>query len=98
MVTNAFEETEKGGEVRMWAESSENKLEFCVWNKKAIPQDVSMRIFQRNFSTKGQTGRGSGTYSMKFFGEEVLGGTVSFTTSAQDGTVFRFGLDVQAIS
>ena len=47
------------------------------------------RIFQRNFSTKAEAGRGIGTYSMKLLGEDVLGGEVGFTSSEKDGTVFR---------
>jgi sensor histidine kinase regulating citrate/malate metabolism len=52
--------------------------------------EIANRIFQRNFSTKAQAGRGVGTYSMKLFGEKILGGKVSFTSSREDGTVFKF--------
>ncbi|WP_163338642.1 ATP-binding protein [Desulfopila sp. IMCC35008] len=61
---------------------------FHVWNKQFIPDDIARRIFQRNFSTKAEEGRGIGTYSMKLFGEQVLNGKVSFTTSAENGTTF----------
>ncbi len=49
---------------------------------------MARRIFQRNFSTKAEAGRGIGTFSMKLLGEEVLGGKVSFTSTENDGTVF----------
>lgn len=94
MLTNAFEETESGGGVKLWVENSEKSVAFCVWNNKVIPPSVSKRIFQRNFSTKSVMGRGNGTYSMKLFGEEILGGTVTFTSDAGEGTVFRFALDL----
>ncbi|RJR33419.1 MAG: ATP-binding protein [Desulfobacteraceae bacterium] len=67
---------------------------FNVWNRQAIPPRVALRIFQRNFTTKEEAGRGLGTYSMKFFGEKILGGQVSFTTSAESGTVFKFSLPI----
>ena len=44
------------------------------------------------FSTKSSTGRGLGTYSMKLLGERYLGGAVSFSSSAEHGTVFTFEL------
>ncbi len=92
MLTNAFEETVEGGEVRAWHESSEERIDFCVWSRKPIPADIAKRIFQRNFSTKASMGRGLGTYSMKLLGEDILGGSVDFTTSAKEGTVFRLSL------
>jgi len=63
-----------------------------VWNKQPIAKDISQRIFQRNFSTKEGAGRGVGTYSMKLFGEQILGGKVNFTTSKEKGTVFSLSL------
>ena len=51
-----------------------------------------MRIFQRYYSTKGEPGRGLGTYSMKLFGEQYLGGEVRFDTSESEGTVFSLRL------
>ncbi len=92
MIINAFEETPEGDEVRVWWEPSEDKIIFFVWNRKPIPPDIARRIFQRNFSTKAKMGRGLGTFSMKLFGEDILGGAVDFTTSGKEGTVFRFSV------
>lgn len=92
MILNAFEATEENGTVRIWVEQQKCGLDFCVWNAQHIPEDISRRIFQRNFSTKQQEGRGFGTYSIKHFGEEVLGGKVSFETSSENGTTFRLSL------
>lgn len=92
MINNAFEATEAGGEIRVWAEQPAGKIVFCVWNGSAIPGDIAKRVFQRNFSTKTSIGRGLGTYSMKLFGEDILHGSVDFTSSEADGTVFRFSL------
>ena len=96
MVTNALEETIEGDEVRMWVETSQERITFSVWNRKNIPADIAKRIFQRNFSTKLEHGRGLGTYSMKLFGEDILGGRVDFTTSEKEGTIFRFSLRIKS--
>jgi signal transduction histidine kinase len=92
MITNALEATRKNGAVKVWLERSKKFIVFCVWNRNVISEDVARRIFQRNFSTKEDDGRGIGTYSMKLFGEKYLGGKVSFTSSEKGGTVFRFSL------
>jgi signal transduction histidine kinase len=94
MLINAFEATDEGGQVKSWVERSPAGVTFFVWNRNAIPKNITKRIFQRNFSTKPENGRGLGTYSMKLFGEEFLGGKVDFTTSDSEGTVFRFCLNI----
>lgn len=90
MIINALEATTENGVVKIWLKNEDNFLSFYVWNFKNIPQEVANRIFQRNFSTKKQDGRGIGTYSMKLLGEKILGGHVSFRTSKEEGTTFRF--------
>jgi signal transduction histidine kinase len=96
MIINAFEATKREGEVRVWTERDAGRLTFCVWNAQVIPEDVGVRIFQRNYSTKQQDGRGFGTYSMKLLGESILGGVVTFTSSPDRGTVFYFTLPLDA--
>ena len=92
MITNALEATDNNHEVKIWLEGNDKSLCFCVWNHEPILEEISHRVFQRNFSTKEGDGRGVGTYSMKLFGEQILGGKVSFSTSQEEGTVFRFSL------
>lgn len=92
MITNALEATAEEGIVKVWLEQKDGLLSFCMWNRQVIPPHIALRVFQRNFSTKEGAGRGIGTYSMKLFGEKILGGQVSFTTSTEEGTVFRFSL------
>jgi signal transduction histidine kinase len=86
----ALEAAEEGEAVKVWVEIDGGPVTFCVWNRAVIPAAIRLRLFQRNFSTKAQSGRGIGTYSMKLFGEEVLGGRVGFTSSRGEGTTFRF--------
>ena len=91
IIINALEATDENGVVKIWFEHENNLISFYVWNAREIPQKIAIRIFQRNFSTKEQAGRGIGTFSMKLFGEQILGGKVSFKTSGE-GTVFKFSL------
>ncbi|MBM9512936.1 sensor histidine kinase [Desulfogranum marinum] len=92
MISNALEATSKNGKIKIWLKKETNRVSYCVWNQAVIPQDIGRRIFQRNFSTKDGAGRGVGTYSMKLFAEEYLGGKVDFSTSKEQGTIFRLTL------
>lgn len=92
MSINALEATQPGGEIMLRAEVSPDSIDFIVWNEGELPKDISLRIFQRYFSTKKGPGRGVGTYSMKLFGEKYLGGKLTFETSAETGTTFRLSL------
>jgi len=90
MIVNALEASDPGMDVRIWCEQTDTDVVFHVRNRRAISADVQKRVFQRYFSTKPEMGRGLGTYSMKLFGEEFLGGKVSFTSSGREGTTFHF--------
>ncbi|MEI7817386.1 MAG: sensor histidine kinase [Desulfuromonadales bacterium] len=92
MVSNALEATTKNGWVTVKVETSGDTIIFCVWNPTVIPETVAIRMFQRNFSTKDGLGHGIGTFSMKLFGEKILGGQISFTSTDAEGTTFRFAL------
>jgi signal transduction histidine kinase len=88
MLKNAVEASGVGCQIKLWAEEREEGLRFCVQNGQRIPKDVSVRIFERNFSTKSEPGRGLGTYAMRLLGEHFLKGRVDFDTS-DDGTIFH---------
>jgi len=90
MVINALEATEDGGEIKITIEQLNEGLSFAVWNARAIPPSIAKRIFQRFVSDKAGHGRGLGTYSMKLFGEELLGGKVEFMSSEKTGTTFTY--------
>jgi len=92
MLVNAFEAADGREAVRFSAHLRDGLVVFEVWNRQFIPRERGRRIFQRNYSTKGEIGRGLGTFSMKLFGEKILGGKVSFSTDPLEGTVFRFAL------
>ncbi len=87
MAVNAVEAASMGETITLSARQEDMKLRFQVHNPGEIPEEIHSRIFQRSFSTKGTVGRGLGTYAMKLFGENVLGGEVGFHTG-QEGTTF----------
>ncbi len=89
MLKNAFEATKKGSEISLSFDRIDNKPLFSVHNPGEIQPDIAARIFQRSFSTKAQSGRGIGTYSMKLLGEGFLHGNVDFSSNPYDGTTFR---------
>ncbi|MBN2342076.1 MAG: HAMP domain-containing histidine kinase [Deltaproteobacteria bacterium] len=93
MLVNAFEATDEGGRVVVSYRDVGDELQFSVWNNREIDSSIRQRLFQRNVSTKGGLGRGIGTYSMKLFGEEMLGGKVDYSTSAEEGTQFSLTID-----
>jgi signal transduction histidine kinase len=90
MLINALEATQTGQAVRLKARAENGHIVFSIWNPSSMPPEIAQRVFQRNFSSKGQIGRGLGTYSMKLFGERILGGQLSFTSTPQAGTTFYF--------
>ena len=94
MVTNALEATGENGEIRISATQKGKSVIFQVWNKTAIPENVKLRVFQRNFSTKNGAGRGIGTFSMKLFREKILRGEIDFSSSEEEGTTFSFSLPI----
>jgi hypothetical protein len=102
MVSNALEATAEGGVVRVGCapvraheRAGPPGVRFTVHNDGVIPAAVQARIFQRSFSTKAARGRGLGTYGMKLLGERVLGGAVSFSSSAELGTAFSLVLPLE---
>ncbi|MCC6972354.1 MAG: ATP-binding protein, partial [Phycisphaerales bacterium] len=92
MVKNAFESVPRSGTIKLRYERIDGAPVFTVWNPGKIPEDVAAQIFQRSFSTRHETGRGLGTYSMRLLGNQYLGGTVTFTTSEEVGTEFALRL------
>lgn len=96
LVKNALEATPAGGRVRVWHSRDDGLMTFHVWNIGAMPDNVVRRVFQRSFSTKAEKGRGLGTYSAKLLVERYLGGSVTFRSTAEEGTVFLIELPERA--
>lgn len=97
MVKNALEATGRGEQVRLWFELRDGRPCFLVHNPGRIADGIEPRIFQRSFSTKEGQGRGMGTYSMKLFGEQCLGGEVGFSSDPDQGTCFFITLPADSL-
>ncbi|MFQ5424312.1 MAG: response regulator [Phycisphaerae bacterium] len=89
LIKNALEASEPGQCVttRCKAIDGDHVL-FSVHNQTVMPRSVQLQVFQRSFSTKGGTGRGLGTFSIKLLTERYLGGRVMFTSASPKGTSF----------
>ncbi len=92
LIKNALEATKVGDSIKLYSEIKDAKINFHVWNQGVIPPDIQLQIFQRSFSTKGETGRGIGTYSIKLFIENFLGGEVYFVSNEPKQTCFTISL------
>jgi Histidine kinase-, DNA gyrase B-, and HSP90-like ATPase len=91
MLKNALEASPPGASVTLRFGKKEGKAFFEVHNVGCMEELVQRQIFRRYFSTKGQD-RGLGTWSMKLLTEDYLGGSVSFRSSAEEGTTFALQL------
>lgn len=87
MAKNAIEASVPGETVVVGCREEGARIVFWVRNDAFMPENVRMQIFNRSFSTKG-VGRGLGTYSMKFLTERCLRGTIGFTSTEAEGTIF----------
>ncbi|MFH1196595.1 MAG: ATP-binding protein [bacterium] len=92
LVKNALEAVQKNGNVILSAEDHGDFIVLNIHNDGVIPPNIQVHIFQRSFSTKGNSGRGIGTYSVKLLVENYLGGTVSFISNQEKNTVFSIKL------
>jgi len=87
MLLNALEATDGGGSVTLGCWLISDHVNFWVHNNSWMPDEIQLQVFQRSFSTKGEQ-RGIGTYSIKLLSSHILG-TVNFTSTPENGTVFQ---------
>jgi sensor histidine kinase regulating citrate/malate metabolism len=92
MLKNGLEAISPGQAVTIGCSERGDDVAFWIHNPGVMPDQVQLQMFQRSFSTKGQPGRGIGTYSMKLLGERYLGGRVEFVSRDPDGTTFTLSL------
>jgi signal transduction histidine kinase len=88
LLKNALEACRPGDTTLLRCRIVAGGVEFSVHNPGCMPRSVQRQVFQRSFSSKGD-GRGLGTYSVKLLTERYLQGTVSFTSTPEEGTTFR---------
>ncbi len=88
LVLNALEATETGNRVTLQHWETGEHHSFAIHNAGRMPEEISLQIFQRSFSTKGRGGHGIGTYAARLLTERFLNGTVMFTSNEDEGTTF----------
>jgi signal transduction histidine kinase len=88
LLRNALEATPPGGTVELTCEYDHGVATVSVHNDGVIPESVQKQIFQRSFSTRGEQGRGVGTYSARLLVENYLEGKVAFMSEPRVGTLF----------
>ncbi|MFP4115560.1 MAG: sensor histidine kinase, partial [Spirochaetales bacterium] len=93
LAKNGLEAIPPGGVVTLGSHDDGDTIVLTVHNDGEIAPEARYQLFQRSFSTKG-AGRGLGSYSVRLLTERYLGGTVSFTSSDEHGTLFRIALPV----
>ncbi len=93
MTKNAVEAVPENSTIMLGCKVEGEKINYWVHNPGFIPRKIQLQIFNRSFSTKGH-GRGLGTYSMKLL-SSFLNGTVSFTTSEENGTTFNVTIPIK---
>ncbi|MBF0549824.1 MAG: PAS domain-containing sensor histidine kinase [Deltaproteobacteria bacterium] len=91
LVKNALESSGPGETVSVGYLMQPDRVEFWVHNQTELPEDIRLQLFKRSFSTKGP-GRGLGLYSVRLLTERYLRGKVLFTSSSEEGTIFRINL------
>lgn len=91
LLKNALEASDKGQIVTISFENFGRPI-FSVHNEGSMPRNIQLQLFQRSFSTKGGSGRGLGTYSVKLLTEQYLHGKVAFISSESSGTTFTITL------
>lgn len=88
MIKNALEASAPGETVTVGCcFKNDSHISFWVHNPTYIPENIRLQMFNRSFSTKG-VGRGLGTYSMKYFTEKYMNGSISFKSNEPEGTTF----------
>jgi len=88
LVRNALEATPPGGTVEVTCEYDHEIATVAVHNDGVMPAEVQLQVFQRSFSTRGEEGRGVGTWAARLFAERYLGGRLAFMSEPRVGTLF----------
>jgi len=98
VIVNAIEASPQGGEVTIEIEAGENTLTVSVHDTgQGIPRKISQRIFEPFFTTKegmSRTGLGLGLSVSRSL-VQTMGGSLTFRSEPEQGTVFRIVLPLE---
>jgi signal transduction histidine kinase len=97
LLKNAIEAIQPGSTIICDYQNDHEYLTISINNPGVIADEIKYHIFQRSFSTKG-SGRGTGTYSVKLFTEQYLGGITFFTSEPESGTTFYVKIPLNSSS
>ena len=92
LLTNALEASPVEKNITIALETRE-VLRISVHNQGVVPEEKRAEIFDKLASYQQERGSGLGAYLVKLIAEQH-NGTVSFTTSESEGTVFRVELPI----
>lgn len=88
MIKNALEASKPGETVLIGCEQApDGSVVLWVHNTTPLNEETQAHLFQKGYSTKARD-RGFGTYSMRLFARQCLGGDVDFETRPDWGTRF----------
>ncbi|RJX28055.1 MAG: GHKL domain-containing protein [Desulfurivibrio sp.] len=92
LLINAAQASDRGALIELSAQVSDNRVVIKVEDHgHGITEDVAGRIFDAHFTTK-VTGNGLGLLSCKQIVEKKHGGTISFVSKPDIGTIFTVSL------
>lgn len=92
LIKNALEASKSGETVTVTYKNDTDGIRFIVHNKGFMTENVQLQLFNRSFSTKGEKGRGFGTYTVKLLLERYLNGHVEFNSTEKNGTTVTVSL------
>jgi hypothetical protein len=92
LIKNALEASKEGYTVTITYKNDSEGIRFLIHNKGFMTEEVQFQLFKRSFTTKGEKGRGFGTYTVKLLTERYLNGKVDFTSTKKEGTTFIVSL------
>jgi PAS domain S-box-containing protein len=85
IVRNAVEASERGDRVAVYLHTGDS-FRTEVHNRAAVPEELRSVFFDRYTTSGKKNGTGLGTYVAALI-TKIHGGTIAFTSSADDGTV-----------
>lgn len=94
LVMNALEASPEGGVIKLWHDRTGDRCAFGVRHEGVMPSWIQANLDRPGFSTKGEHS-GHGLRLVRLVGEGLLGGSLQWTSSEQDGT--RFVLTLPAL-
>lgn len=91
LIKNAIEAIPKNETINILLTRHGSSVDIAVKNKGSIPKNIQKTFFEKYVTSGKATGTGIGTYSAKLIAQ-TLGGTISMTSSEEEGTTILIRL------